>query len=285
MRLTTLRGRLPNSLIFAFEGDDDKIVYSRWIGRLRPSMVYEPFVCNGKGGVIQLKEIVRRDLADIGRGLYYFVDRDFDDLEGFPDVEGVYMTDRYAVENYLVSSEVLDAALRDEFPCHEQPALRAEICLLFENTYEQFLSATAAANRRLYYARRIPVDLIKPLPTKIAALAQVAIDHVVPSPTPASELVTLSREPLESETASLEEEFQALNPGARYRGKFAYLFFKRWLDLLCDEYETRASGTFGNLAAKSKVRRAELCLGGFASKSPLPAGLQDFLEAVPPLNS
>ena len=69
--------------MLVFEGDDDKIVYGQWIRRVRPTLRYEPFPCGGKKEVRELKNALARDLAHLDDGVFFFVDRDFNDLLGF----------------------------------------------------------------------------------------------------------------------------------------------------------------------------------------------------------
>jgi hypothetical protein len=100
-KLITLRSDLPGVIFLAFEGDDDKIIYGQWIRRIRPALRYEPFPCGGKKEARELRNALRRDLARLGESMFFFVDRDYDDLRGFDGSDGVFMTDTYAVENCL----------------------------------------------------------------------------------------------------------------------------------------------------------------------------------------
>src|SRR6516162_499595 len=71
LKLITLKSGFPDALVFAFEGDDDKIVYGQWIRRIRPELQYEPFPCGGKEGVRGLKNAVTRDLSGLGTGVFF----------------------------------------------------------------------------------------------------------------------------------------------------------------------------------------------------------------------
>ncbi len=115
-RLAQLKSGAPDVPVFAFEGPDDKFVYYAWVGRIDRDVRYEPFICNGKAGVLELRRIVRRDLGDIGKGVYFFVDRDFDDLRGEDPWDDLFMTDRYSVENYLVDDQHLRFGLGTTAP-------------------------------------------------------------------------------------------------------------------------------------------------------------------------
>lgn len=280
LRLAALRAAIPDHPILALEGDDDKIVFCRWIGRLRPGLRYEPFLCKGKRGVRQLKNSLARDLGGLDANVYFFVDRDFDDLLGFADESHVFMTDMYSVENYLVLPEVLEAVLRDDFPCHEHPELRERIRQIYAERLNEFLQATREFNRRLFIARRVGIPLAKDLPTRINALASVTLMKVEEIATPVDEVVVYTAQPAESDGEKLSQEFAGLEGVARYRGKNLLLFFKSWLEHLCREYEEPEHAIFTGVDSTTKVRRSEFVLGSFAARSPMPEGLQEFVAAI-----
>ena len=279
-KLITVRSNLPYVVILALEGDDDKIVFGQWIRRIRPGLRYEPFPCNGKKGVRALKNAVTRDLGGLSKDLFFLVDRDFDDLNGFVDAEGVFMTETYSVENCMVSEEVLDDILRDEFPCHGKPEVRQGICALFGKDYDEFLRVTAEINRRIFIARKVGIELTKPLPKSLSSLAQVRLGKVEASGPLPEKFVVYEREPEEKELSGLVDEFLLLEPRLRFRGKFAMKFFAEWLGKLAEECATGELGIFGDGLLGSSVRRAEFVLSNFASKSPIPVGLHAFVEAI-----
>ncbi len=193
--LISLRSALPDVTVLAFEGDDDKIVYGQWIRRIRPGLRYEPLPCGGKKGVKELKRLLGRDLDRLGQNIFFLVDRDYDDLRGFENPDGVFMIDTYAVENYLVTDDVLDKLLRDEFPCHARPALRRDIVQMFNRDYADFLNITAAINKRLFVARQVIIELAKELPKSLSNLATVQVGNVLAVQTPPEEVVVYKREP------------------------------------------------------------------------------------------
>lgn len=138
-KLIAFRSSEPNVIIIAIEGDDDKIIYAQWIARVRGDLVYEPFPCRGKKSVLDLKAVVERDLGNLDKNLYFFVDRDFDDLAGHKPSEALFLTDMYSVENYLVSRDVLESILKNEFHCHGRPDIRRTIIEMFDEDYSKFL--------------------------------------------------------------------------------------------------------------------------------------------------
>lgn len=281
LRLAALRANLPTKPIFALEGDDDKTIYCRWFSRIRPEMQYEPFLCKGKRGVRQLKNSLAHDLGDLEENVYFFVDRDFDDLLEFVNNINVFMTEMYSVENYLVLPQVLESILRDDFPCHELPELRAKVVGIYSDRLAEFIHVSRDFNRRLFIARKLDIPLERPLPKRISSLARVNLMSIEASETPSEDIVVYSAEPPPDKVEEVLELFETLDGIERYRGKNAFLFFKAWHDRLCQEYETPAHAVFAEVKSNTKIRRAEFVLGSLAARSPIPDGLQGFLAAIP----
>jgi hypothetical protein len=286
LRLIKLRERLPDTTICVFEGDDDKLVYSQWIRRIRSDLDYEPFPCGGKEQVLRLRDAVQQDLNGLGRCVFFFVDRDFDDLQGRQAGADLFMTGHYSVENYLVTDTVLADLLKNEFHCHADPDVRQRTVELFKATYAEFLSVTKPVNFRIFAARRLGLKLDDSLPKKLTLLAVVSLNKALPSGVAPEDLIALPRDLSAEEQEMLEADFESLDRQSRYRGKFAILFFHKWLTELCNEYANRTTDLFTGLSQANRVRQNELTLGIFASKATMPSGFDDFVAKIcPPVSA
>lgn len=275
--LAHLRARFPDVLIFAFEGIDDKSVYAHWIRNIDANLYYESFVCSNKSRLLKLLDVVRRDQTNIGENIYFFVDRDFDDLQERETSEMIFLTERYSIENYIVTRGVLEAVLRDELHCHGAPEVRGKIQELFQSVYSDFVKATTKLNFRIFLARKCHIRQIRDLPDRVNKIASVSIDGVVFTAALLEEIVALQREPTHEEIGLYNAEFSSLEPFARYRGKFALLFFQKWLSLLMEERNRPESQIFIGLAQGNLVARGPFSLGALASKSDPPQELYSFL--------
>lgn len=280
LKLAKLRSEDPNVPIFAFEGDDDKIIYYQWVRRSKPEMSYESFPCNGKDQLLALLDSVRDDMTGLADAVYFFVDRDFDELKGRSPGDDVFVTEHYSVENYLVSSDVLEEILKIEFHCHANKETRDEIIKIFNRTYDEFLELTRGINKRLFVARVMGAS-VKPLPEKINRIAKVNLLGVEPGTQTDAEVVEFRDvEPVPQ--PEVIAAFERLDGRERYRGKFALMFFIRWLDELAEQARAPDRGVFARVDNRSAVRRSEVTLTSLASKSALPAGLSAFIGAVTP---
>lgn len=277
VRLASLKSALPTTLILAFEGNDDKVVYYHWIKRIKPVLRYEPFPCDGKEQLLQLKDLVDRDLGNLREGLYFFVDRDFDDLRGREPSASIFMTKAYSIENYLVGKGVLEELLKNEFHCHTEIDDRRRVVEIFFQLYRDFLTITADLNRRIFLARRLKIELKAALPTKIGRILNIEVNSVSRGNLSESELVVLEREPTEIERQELDVEFNALDAAFRYRGKFALLFFMKWLEKMAMDRNSDQPRYFPRALNGGKVKFNELTLHNLASKSELPEGLAEFI--------
>jgi len=281
MDLINLRAKLPADLpIFVFEGDDDKAVYFHWTKRLDDGFEYEPFVCKGKPRVLQLKESVEKDKGGLKHRVYFFVDRDFDDLQGVQPYDLLYMTDTYSVENCLVSEGVLEEVLKIEFHCHAVPDVRQRVKAEFGRIYGEFLIETRDLNRELYAARRIPVRLTAQLPERIGQFAVVSVDAARRNGRPVAELVRTVRPITEPEHDALASEFDQLDASTRYRGKFSLMFFLKWIEALAAERTTQGSVPCKGTRAGVPVRPAEKTIGNLASKAKIPDSFEHFFSTV-----
>lgn len=275
-----LRSELPEGNIFVFEGDDDRGIYFSWFRQINAALRYEPFSCGGKGGVIKLWQALRRDVNGLQNNVYYFVDRDFDELRGHLIDESVFMTDKYSVENYLINESVLDNTLKIEFHCHASPLIRAGIIELFNNVYSQFLEVSTDFNRDLHVVRRLPLELKKHLPKTVAKLAFVQLESVSSSGVAVHEVVVSDPQVVAEHRAACAAEFDGFEARDRYRGKFSMAFFKAWLDILAAERKEPGSQYFVGLSPNVKVATDRLNLATLAARSDPPVGLAEFIEKV-----
>lgn len=228
--------------------------------------------------------MLARDLGGLANGIYYFVDRDYDDLAGHEARDDTFVTDNYSVENYLVTDTVLVELLRNEFHCHARPEVRDTIINRFNAVYKEFLTVSKDINLRIFIAKRLGL-LGSSVPQKVGTFAVVELNGVQAMEMDLQKVITWNKDPAPDEVCEKTVEFEELDPPTRYRGKFALNFFEKWLSLLADDYADANSTCFAalNERALSKVRRNEVVLSSLASKSDLPHGLSDFVMAITPM--
>ncbi len=189
-------------------------------------------------------------------------------------------TDFYSVENYLVSKEVIDLLLANEFHCHSEPELRHHICDVFESVYEQFLTATEAINLRIFASKIFGIDMTAHILDRVNSLAEVSLTRVCPLATASEAIIKLQVEPNDAQLAEARKRLKDLDPKTRYRGKFAYCFFCKWLDLLVNDYKQEQPEIFSQIDRSNNVRENELVMSNFAARARPPSALSGFLAAA-----
>ncbi|MFU2489511.1 DUF4435 domain-containing protein [Thauera sp. WH-1] len=277
--LAALRAHKPDAVAFACEGVDDKKVYFHWIRNSQIKFGYEFIVCNGKEKVLRFRELLRRDVTGLNKGVYFFIDKDFDGLKGYDKGPDVYVTETYSFENALVTSEVLREILTVDMHCHSAPQIRDAVVEKFEEVYSSFLDVTRAHNHRIYLARRLGIDS-KPLPDKLNRLATVGLLKVGFADKSVDEAIVLDREPSQSEINQHDADFCSLDPKRDYRGKFALLFFVRWLELLGKDRNSEESFLFKRAMKPSASATIQYSLDSIASRSLPPGSFKEFIGAI-----
>lgn len=278
LRLANFRSLNKKISVFAFEGDQDKVIYYHWIKGINPNINYEPFPCSGKKQVLLFRDMLDRDLGGLKEGVYYFIDRDFDDWAGFVANDNTFITEYYAPENYLVCAKVIDEFLTNEFHCHARPEIRKPIIELFSKLYDDFLSLTRDLNLRMFVSKMFNIDLIKHPPDNVSNILKISLDQVESGVKNYDDVISFSREPTKDEWDKALKYFSKLSPQARYRGKLALSFMQKWMLLLAEDHAKNDSILFLGLEKTGKVKQSEFVLGNFAAKSVIPPSLNAFLK-------
>lgn len=279
-KLSQIRARNRTVAVFVYEGVDDVGPYSVWISRLDSSLSYEPLPGTGKRQVLDLRIRLQEDKAGLRSGVYFFVDRDFDDLRGQAPGPDIYCTTSYSVENYLVSERVLAALLTDEFRCTADTDDRDNVLKLFREVLGQFSTAMCEPNRRLFRGSRLNIRSGRASNT-IGKYVQISLASIAVAYTEQSLslLIPLDREPTTAECVDVDQEFERLSPLSRHRGKYFIAFFLRWLELLASERKNGNAGLFSS-TLDVKFSAHKLSLKALALHGQIPEGLAEFISNV-----
>lgn len=265
--------------IFVYEGVGDKYAYYHWINRINQSLKYEPYIAGNKFSALKLFDSLQADKTGLGDKVYFFVDKDFDGLQGRDNNERIMVTEAYSIENYFVCPAMLDDILKIDFHC-EDAAVREKVLQLFDVLYLKFLQITSEINYRIYAARKLKIPQTEDLPEKINKIVTVNIDSVHPSQFGPADLVRLEREPLAEESIICKKEFLQINPKNGYRGKFALLFFAKWLGALRSDRVSDKSLYFSTIPPTPFGIQGSFTLESLAPKAPPPKKLAEFLAQV-----
>jgi hypothetical protein len=115
--------------------------------------------------------------------------------------------------------------------------------------------------------------MINSIPEKVRDVATIELEKVHGVIETAEQIIRLEREPTDEDKGRLRKEFDQMDAAKRYRGKFTYGFFMKWLELLARDRNEQQSIQFKALERPRSVNYSGLSLGMLASKSSLPPGL------------
>lgn len=279
IRLAQLRAKYPQGYILSVEGADDKQVYLHWIRRIAPQLPYEALVCETKDEALKLLDALRRDETGLSKDVYFLLDSDFDGLKGRQPGDEVYLTAAYSIENYLVHSGAVADVLNIELHCNGEPQCRRSVLAAFEAAYAKFLQCTRRINLRIFVSRRARIRQTNALPVRISDLSDISLFDAAAGRLSAEQAVVLEREPTADELATLNTDFDTLIPPIHYRGKFALMFFLRWLHLLAAERRDPESELFKGVNSDRSPSN-NFTLDMLAARSQIPAELPVFLERM-----
>ncbi len=280
IQLINIRSRSGKIPVLVFEGDTDVGPYEVWISKLRPDWNYIPLPAKGKQQLLDMRARLAEDETGVRVGVYFFVDRDFDDLRGQPAGPDLFCTDCYSIENYFVSEVVLMSILLDELRCAGRHEVRVQIIQLFRSTLAQFLEIMADANKRIFRARRLNIKPSRQIEKRIQHYVNIEATAITVRPgADLSSLIMLEREPSVEECVALDSEFAALDAHSRHRGKFLLSFFLRWLDQIASACRDPSMSVI-NESFQHSFSLQEMTMRSLAARSKMPSGLNAFVNAL-----
>ncbi|WP_321934518.1 DUF4435 domain-containing protein [Paraburkholderia sp. J8-2] len=241
-RYLGLRSRVDiNKYIFIFEGPEDIPVYRTWINKISTDISYEPLEVRGKENVIALREYIRSSSDNSGDKALFFVDMDYDDIDltQYRDWADTYVTPSYSIENILVSAEILELLLIEDFALiGDRQILRAPIIDFFKKSMQEFCESMLRVNGYLRWIRRRGIDS-EGFPHDAKALISVTLSGVRQiyrdDLSDVAATLKLSDIPSEEDLAEHLKWFRDKGIAIFGRGKFIIDFFKRFISEIFED--------------------------------------------------
>lgn len=278
MEISKIRADHRDMAVVVFEGKEDKLVYRPWFKRCAETVRYEPVVAEGKKAVLAVRAMIKRDVTGQFDGVFFIIDRDYDDYQGDDPGEEIFCTDRYAIENYLVDADVVDSIMCDNFHCSGAGHRRAEVIDAFRSALNEFCELVRPVNERVFFARRLGLKLTGGIP-ELARYLVIDVDGCHQKTEFPDGFVGLEREPNYDETSDLSREFSQMNPALRHRGKFLMEFFRKWMRAVAEDGASEVPRLFGS-KLKGVVDPNQIGLGSMAIVSPMPDGFAEFAQRI-----
>lgn len=279
-QLSNIRSRDESISIFVFEGHQDVGPYTVWISRVRDEFRYTALPGQGKDQLLDLRRRLLSDLGGLGKGVYFFIDNDYDGYKEQAPGPDIFCTRAYSIENYLVTERVLKSLLGDEFRCVAVNDDEVKVVQLYREVLQKFCLVMRVPNERIFQARKLKISC-SGINNSINRYISIELKGVETRYTDEDlkELIPLEREPTLRECADLADDFNRMDSAMCHRGKFLYEFFLRWLELLANERKVGVNDLFEEkIDLKFSAQRISKRL--LATHSSFPEGLDVFLENI-----
>lgn len=280
VKLAHIRTRKRGVPVFVFEGVDDVGPYQVWIERCKGGCSYEPLTADGKKQVLDFRALLQHDAQGLAKNVFFFVDRDFDDLQEHESGPDIFITEDYSIENTLVSDRVLEGLLNDELRCSGEVIDKERVLSKFREVLAQFLNLMSEANRLLYVANVFGIRLVNK-EERVSKYVNISLTSVAAAHSldDLNRLIVLERAPTAIEMQRASVEFDKLEPHSRHRGKFVLDFFRRWVALVADARKVGDPSLFSR-AVRHSFSGEQLRMRTLADRSDIPIGLEKFVSEI-----
>lgn len=281
-KLMAARTCSPDRIFAIFEGNDDIGIWPVWFSRCGLPANFEPFPCNGKDRVLELRKRLASNLSFNPGPMLYFVDRDFD--ENQYNGEDIFVTDRYSIENYFVEENVIEYILNTMFGCAGLIEEKQRIIDIYKKSLDSFLSAISDINFHGFCLRRSRVSSGEAqnrvsYPDKISGIVSLSDNlRFEPHPSGPEAILPLSGELTNLQIEAMRSEFEKLSPHKMYRGKFLKMFLTYFLNTLQEDRNSKNRIYFSSSLPEIKIKYNGLNLSAFSTFSDMPNGLELFLK-------
>ncbi len=150
-KFVLISSKLGQSVLYCFfEGNEDGSYYISRINKFFNST--EPIVCKGKDNVIGIfYKLNQKNKSDAYKKAF-FVDRDFDDPQ---NVEGLYETPAYSIENLYCSENCFKKILQNEFHLNSTDSEFEQCIIFYGDRKKEFHNAVLLFNAWYYSKKRL----------------------------------------------------------------------------------------------------------------------------------
>lgn len=260
--------------MFFFESHEDVSVYGDWIARVPGCPRYEPVPGKGKEQLLAFQLMLEQDGGL--RGVYFFVDHDYDDN---PPLAHVFVLRAYSIENLLCSEDVVDSVLVDELRCAGDPVTRAAVLGIYRNLVSRFEEHSSSLHEALYIARKegFRVDA---KPDSVIEHFSISLQDITPKFTDLDQILTVNIDLSPEKLAIRKAEFATLESSHAVRGKYVLQILREWLRHVVLDRRSDSPQLFPKLRERLPGSPDQVGMRRLASAARVPEGLADFLHTI-----
>jgi len=264
------------------EGVDDVGVYETWLQPFANGEFINIVPGSGKEQLLGFRKILKNDQTGLSESIYFFVDKDYDGLQGQELGADIFCTEGYSVENYLGTMLVCKSIIRDELRIDVTSELFSQLVFLFERALTSLLSELYHINLYIYCCRILGVKLNQNIPhlTELFSISLTGVTPIDDLTTLINDKLSASREITRGEMQEISSVFSAFNNAHASRGKFIFQFFKKWFHCLSEEIASHPNGSFIQEKVKTKFSPSIITHRSCAARSERPEGFSNFASSA-----
>ena len=263
-------GRDHDGIFCFFEGKMDHTYYGPIIrvkaSEKNISAELYPIDCGGKSNVIELRDKIKVVPRFRGCKKMFFIDRDFDEQANLDDV---FETTCYAIENFYVSEKVLQRIMRGRFELEGDTPNYNKILELYGKLNKEFHEKIFEFNAWLFFQRKQAREIkdedkkvcLEQFDEKMKDNIKVSLDGITVRGISLEEL----KESFTSQYDMSEEVFELLKgdfrykePRKWYRGKQEFYFMCIFLQKVIEQLGKARKGESDIFEKDSNMKKIEL---------------------------
>ncbi len=265
-----------SALYCFFEGEDSKY-YSIRVKNIAQPQKDICMSCSGKEGVLGIHRMLSSRKYYENAITAYFVDRDFDKLI---NIEEIYETPCYSLENFYTSVQCFSEILKSEFKITELDENHMKCIFQYTKIQEEFHDAVELLNVWIACQRernvRIDLSNLSVLEFVSVELDKVSVNYTINdliSKFPDAPILTIQ------ELDNKISELSAQNRQQSFRGKFEIEFLDVFLKKLIEKANTGAYPYFDRKVKVVLNLSKRTMISGLSQYADTPSCLRLYLES------
>lgn len=141
--------------VLVFEGKQCPAFYINKIILLLGACDHRQIIARGKRNVLELRDLIRRNLTTAKDLALFFVDKDFDSQPVSGEFDDVYVTPGYSIENECVRWSVIEAYIRANFDVADadDEAAIADVKKMYESSWNTYVKESKELQKTVFICR------------------------------------------------------------------------------------------------------------------------------------
>ena len=288
-----LRAKYSNNYILIHEGARCSFAYQSWFHKVNTNHANSSahMHVNGKRDALKLHGLISKSKTHSNNNVLYFLDSDYNKLIDSERHPNIYLTDGYAIENEVLSANVVLRFIKQYFGLsglHDH-ANSQKFRSDFDSVFEKYLRVARPVHFFVYFCAqknttcylrdvRLCRDVLCiDFPNNDVRLKEGMVD----GPFDVFKVSDEDRHAFIEESRSFEPDFALLDPTRDWRGKFHLEFLVAFLGYLVEQRSERRDSPSGwGCGTRPPVDlRFDTVLSVLAHYVEVPKSLKSFLIA------